>query len=523
VRKDGSRFAGEVCSVRYDADDGPRLWMTVRDLSELRESELRFRALADASFEAVFVHDHGVVLFGNAAAFSMFGVEDIAGRSIFDFISPESADVVRVMSESNNERPYEAMARRADGTTFAVEARGRQVQFQGRSVRIVIARDLSERKKLTAMLAAQDRLVTMGRLAAGVAHEVNNPLTFAMLNLEGVARALGEAWPPEGERPRLLDMLGKVRTGLERVSRVVQDMRAFSRMEPHRPAPIELRRVIDYAASVAGPEVHPRATLSTDVASNLWVLGDEARLGQVFVNLLLNAAHAIEEGRPASNRVEVRARGDGGFVEVEVSDTGSGVPEPVRAHLFEPFRTTKPPGLGVGLGLSICHAIVTSLGGTIAVDPPASSGTTFRVRLVAAAPMDSVAPPQGAAPVVTTRRRVLVVDDEPMLRDVLAQMLRRHWDVVAVGSVDDALAKLGEGAFDAILCDIVMPGRTGVDFHAELGRRFPSAVRRLAFITGGVLDPRIQEFLETSGRPRVYKPFAMAELLRTVETLAAGD
>ena len=523
VRKDGTRFEGEVFSVRFDTAEGERIWMMIHNVSALRESEQRFRALSEATFEAVLVHDAGEVLFANAAAHQMYRRDDLRGCSIFDFVAPESLERVRERSGANDTQPYEATAMRADGSTFAAEARGRAIQYRGRVVRIVTIRDVSEQKRLESDLAARDRLATMGRLAAGVAHEVNNPLTFAMLNLEGVTRALASGWPPEDERLRILEMLGQVRTGLDRVSRVVQDMRAFSRVEPQRAVPVELKRVLEYATRVVGEEVRARASLDVEVADALYVRGDEARLGQVFVNLLVNAAHAIPEGNPAANRVEVRATRVRDVVEIAVRDTGSGIPESVRARLFEPFYSTKAAGVGLGLGLSICHAIVTSLGGTIAADAPERRGTTFRVRLPwEAEPADA---PSGATPVRTPSRRwrVLVVDDEPMLGRVLSRRLAPHCDVVDVEGVDAALALLDGGAtFDAILCDMVMPHRTGIDFHEALSRRFPAMVHRLAFITGGVLDVRILAFLETCGRPRVYKPFSIEEIIETVGMLA-GD
>jgi PAS domain S-box-containing protein len=504
-----------------DGPDDPRVWISSRDLADLQESEQRFRALSEATFEAVIVHDGGKILFANAAAHEVYGVSDLRGRSMFDFVAPESLELVRRKSSAGEVGRYEAVGRRANGETFAAEARARAIQFQGRTVRIVAIRDDSVRKALEASLAAQDRLATMGRLAAGVAHEVNNPLTFAMLNLEGVTRALS-SWPRE--RERVLEMLAQVRTGLERVSRVVQDMRAFSRVEPHGTRPVELGRVLEYATSVVGVEVRARAALRIDVGEAMYVRGDEARLGQVFVNLLVNAAHAIPEGEPSAHRVVVTARRDGDTVEIAISDTGSGIPESVRAHLFEPFHTTKAPGIGTGLGLSICHAIVTSLGGTISADAPAEHGTTFRVRLPAADDADADATDATTTrPTRASRHRVLVVDDETMLRQVIAQMLGSDYEVSVAGSVAEALAILeGDVRFDAILCDIVMPRQTGLDFHTALSDQFPQLVGRLGFITGGVLDGRIHDFLERSGRPRVYKPFSLSELHETVRALV-GD
>lgn len=524
VRKDGTRFEAEVFTVRFDTAQGERIWMMIHNVSPLRESEQQFRALSEATFEGVLVHDNGTILFANASAHEILRIDDVRGRDMFDYVAPESREMVRRRVQTGDTRPYEAVGLRADGSTFAAEARARTIQYRGRTMRIVTVHDISERKRLEADLAARERLATIGRLAAGVAHEVNNPLTFAMLNLEGVARVLGSGAAIEPELPRLREMLGHVQTGLERVSRVVQDMRTFARVDAPASAAVELLPVFAYVTSVAGPEVQARAALDVDLPKGLYVRGDEARLGQVFVNLLVNAGQSIPEGNAADNRVEVRAKRLPDAVEVTVRDTGSGIPDSVRTHLFEPFYSTKAAGAGVGLGLSICHAIVTSLGGTISADEAAGRGTCFSVRLPPADESDL-----GSGVIVPTARdasrrwRVLVVDDEPMLRQVVEEILSDDCDVVVEGSVDAALALLDrDSSFDAILCDIVMPQRSGIEFYEELAGRFPWMVERVGFITGGVLDSDIHEFLDSSGRPRVYKPFSLAQLLGTVQKLA-GD
>jgi len=524
-RKDGTRFEGEVFTVRFDADEGQRIWMMIHNLSPLRESELQFRALSEATFEAVLVHDAGTILFANASAHKMYRVDDLRGRNIFDYVAPESIELVRRASTTRDDRPYEAVGRREDGTTFAAEARGRSIRHRGRTARIVTIRDVSEQKRLEADLAARERLATIGRLAASVAHEVNNPLTFAMLNLEGVTRALAAGPVGDEQRPRLLEMLEHIQTGLDRVSRVVKDMRGFSRVDPPRATAVEIGPVLEYAASVVGAEVRARATLDVDVTNAPRVRGDEARLGQVFVNLLTNAAQSIPEGNAAGNRVEVRVEDRGAWVEIAVRDTGSGIPASVREHLFQPFSSTKAAGVGVGLGLSICHAIVTSLGGTISAEEAVGGGACFRVRLPRADAADTSSPDFASpSPPVVRRWRTLVVDDEPLLRSAIAKMLSADCDVVVAEGADDALALLGAGErFDAILCDIVMPERTGMDFYEDVERRFPAMVDHVGFITGGVLDSAIHDFLENSGRPRVYKPFSLAELVETVRTLAGAE
>jgi CheY-like chemotaxis protein len=238
----------------------------------------------------------------------------------------------------------------------------------------------------------------------------------------------------------------------------------------------------------------------------------------VFVNLLVNAAHAIPEGAVEKHeiRVSVRKHGPGG-VSVEIQDNGCGISPGDMKRIFDPFFTTKKVGSAIGLGLSICYSIVHASGGEITVDSTPGQGSTFRVILRAAS--GDATGEVGARNLEAAARRgkVLVIDDEPMVVATLRRVLSKQHDVTTTLSAKEALTRLQEGQrFDAVLCDLMMPDMTGMALHAELAAQMPEQAERMIFITGGAFTPRGREFLENVANPRIEKPFDTRDLLALV-------
>jgi PAS domain S-box-containing protein len=256
---------------------------------------------------------------------------------------------------------------------------------------VVLFRDEGQRRRALAQMQMTERLASIGTLAAGVAHEVNNPLAFITANLEFVREQLLEVASALGPRHAILDdSLADCHEGLERIRVIVQDLKVFSvgctRPEDESVASnVDVNKVLQFAFRVAEGEARKRARIVTDLSPVPAVIASEARLGQVFLNLVLNAAQAIPEGDTDANEIRLTSRLDSdGQVVVEVTDTGCGIrPENLR-RIFDPFFTTKPAGVGTGLGLFVCQGILASLGGEITVSSTVGRGTTFRVRLPAA-------------------------------------------------------------------------------------------------------------------------------------------
>ncbi len=392
---------------------------------------------------------------------------------------------------------------------------------------VMVIRDVTQRKHTEARLSVADRMASIGTLAAGVAHEINNPLAAVVSNLELVARHVSELGRRIAVPPELLAELRDARDGAERVRQIVVDLKVFARSEDDQRGPVDVHSVLESMLRMASNEIRHRAQLVKALAPVPAVLANESRLGQVFLNLLVNAAQAIPEGHSEQNQIRIATTTDReGRVVITIADTGAGIPPDARGRIFTPFFTTKPVGVGTGLGLSICHRIVTSLGGEISFDSVLGTGTVFRVvlpALVPAVPAPAAAPASPTAPVPDTaprRGRILLVDDEPILTRIVERVLAADHAVIACNSAMDALVAIrADPRFDVILCDLMMPQMTGMDLHAELLRSLPDQAARMVFLTGGAFTPRARGFLDTVPNQRIEKPFTNAGLRALIDEL----
>jgi len=366
-------------------------------------------------------------------------------------------------------------------------------------------------------------------LAAGVAHEINNPLTYVLCNLESLVADLpaAEAAVPDCGEP--LELERRAREALEgarRIREIVRDLKVFSRSGGDRREPVSLNKVIQGAVNMTHNEVKYRARLLADYGPVPPVLANEGRLAQVFLNLLVNAAQAIREGAVERNTIHVRTWREADSVLAEVRDSGAGMPAEVQKRLFEPFFTTKPAGIGTGLGLAISRGIVEEAGGRISVESAPGEGTRVLVRLPAAPDQATSArqPAVDASSAPGPRRgRILVVDDEVYVRAVVARLLRSEHDVVEAGSGKEAEALLAtDDRFDVILTDLLMPEASGMDLHDGLVATRPELAARVVFMTGGVFTQRAIDFLERLPNIRIEKPIDSASLRQVVRVLVAA-
>ncbi len=409
--------------------------------------------------------------------------------------------------------------------------------------------DVSEQRRLQASLTQADRLASMGMLAAGVAHEINNPLSFVLYNLESVvediaacaahisslrsllAERLGADAAREvveecgrlldGKTPTdFLDRIRDVLEGAERIKKVVRGLNVFSRVEGERVEPVDLSEAVESALVICQNELRYRAQVVLDLGVTPPVQGSVGRLSQVFLNLLINAAHAISEGAVEKNKVTIRTFQEGEMVVAEVIDTGCGIAREHLAKIFDPFFTTKPRGVGSGLGLSISREIVENYGGEIVAESEVGKGARFRVRLPIAQPSPREA--TGAAPTQTPPvpgpgGRILVVDDEPQVRGIIRRILSRH-EVEEAGSGREAQAILTrDSGFDVILCDMMMTEMSGIDLHKWLLAQRPVLAERVVFITGGAFTPDARAYLESVPNLRIEKPFDSLNLRKLVD------
>jgi signal transduction histidine kinase/CheY-like chemotaxis protein len=380
--------------------------------------------------------------------------------------------------------------------------------------------DVSERARLQRELLQSDRMACVGTLAAGMAHEINNPLAYILANIAFVAdevpalvRQLRAGSGGGATRTEEIDRaLGDARDGAERIRRVVSELKAFARADDDARQPLDVRVPIEEACQVAETELRHRARLVKDLAAVPRVMASDSGLRQLFLNLLMNAAQAVEEAADDAREIRVTTRTfTGADVVVEVSDSGPGIPSASLPRVFDPFFSLRPAGSTAGFGLATCESIALGHGGTISVESEVGRGTVFRVTLPATATLPTARPAERDTRQL--RGKVLVIDDELAVTDSIKRVLGRDHDVVAVLQAAEAFDMLSRGDdFDLVLCDVMMPGMGGLDLYAKLAAVRPEVLPRIAFMTGGAFTARARAFLESVPNPRMSKPFDLAEL-----------
>jgi two-component system cell cycle sensor histidine kinase/response regulator CckA len=370
-----------------------------------------------------------------------------------------------------------------------------------------------------------ERLALVGQLAASVAHEINNPAAFVLANLVrlrdtwpigGLAGQGAVAGPPGQE---VASILQDCVTGVERIAAIVGGLKSIGRRETGPHVAVDLAAVLDDASKMVDRDVRYRARFLRTSGPLAVVVGDHGQLVQVFTNLLLNAAQAVPEGASDTHRIEVRASVGEGRVTVSVHDTGAGIAVSDRDRVFEPFFTTKPRGLGTGLGLTTSLEIARDHGGTIEFDSLPGRGSTFRVILpLAEAPATAPCVPESSDE--QTALRLLIVDDEELLLRAYKRLYGSRYSVtVALGGRMAQVIVEGDQAWDAILCDLMMPECDGALFHAWVAARYPDLARRVIVCSGGAFTTGASTFLARFDGPLLAKPFTRSELLDAIAAL----
>ncbi|HWP04769.1 MAG TPA: ATP-binding protein [Polyangiaceae bacterium] len=476
----------------------------------------RLRSILQHSPDPIYELDgEGIIRFASKVATGQ--PRDVVGQSFYDLIAPRfrtsARNVVEAAMKSGEPATVEVLANGSAEDASWLSCRiGPLAESDGA---IITVRDTTGRRQSEAQLVATDRLASVGTLAAGVAHEINNPLAAVIANLE-LAVADLQAMGVGGE---ILEEVKDAREAAERVRLIVRDLRLFSRTEEPRRGPVDVREVLDSTLRMAWHEIRHRARLVKAFDEVPPVEANEARLGQVFLNLVINAAHAIPEGRAEANLIHVATRTQGERVVVEISDTGVGMSSELLEHIFTPFFSTRPAGIGTGLGLTICRRLVEDIGGELRVTSREGKGSTFTI-LVPQTERTADERLSSAPPAVTgtpRRGRILVVDDDPMVAAAVRRSLMPDHEVVTTTVTEEALRLLRNGErFEVILCDVMMPNMTGMDFFQELDRFAPAETPKIVFLTGGAFAPHARQFLDSVPNLSIDKPFLPEKLRKIV-------
>ncbi|MET0345123.1 MAG: ATP-binding protein [Casimicrobiaceae bacterium] len=512
-----------------------------RDIAErervqhaLANSEASYRAIFDAAEDAIFVHDiaTGAILDVNPKACAVFGYTREEFRAI---------DVGSLGSGAHPFTQQEAMAlmaRAAAGENPCIEWHGRsksgelrwhdvsikRVTIGGHDRILAMARDITEKKRAADELARQrealyqrEKLAALGSLLAGVAHELNNPLSVV------VARAV--LLEEKGD-PATRTAAVKIRTAAERCARIVRTFLAMARQQPPERGAVAMNDVVSAALDIASYALRTsNIEVTLDLAPDMPpVLADADQLHQVLLNLIINAQQSLQEqALPRRVRIASRFHAQTRTIVVTVADNGPGIPPHIQARVFEPYFTTKPQGVGTGVGLAVSLGIVEAHGGTLTAQSSLDGGAVFTMVLPAGEVepvFADAAPPARPGEAGST---ILIVDDEAEIRDALADILKgaRH-RVVTATSGREALQRMAAAHYDVILTDIRMPDLDGRALYQAIERRWPGRAGRVVFVTGDTLASGLREFVNASGRPVIEKPFMPGEVRRVVAEVASG-
>jgi len=528
-RPDGSRREIEVGVARITSPEAELAVCYFRDVTDERtafaallRSEGRFRCLIENAPDGVVILRDGRITLANPVAVRMLGgpdLESVRGRSLLEFLPPE--DGARALERIEQARAgveLRPSEYRVLPTARVVEVHSIPLELEGEQVMLAFVRDVTERARLNEALLRSDRLAATGTMAAAVAHEINNPMTYVQLNLHQLENEV-ESEPDPARAARLRECISNAKHGVERVVTIVRDLRTYARDDTAPVGPVDVIAVVERALQMVEHDLRHRAQLVRRFRAETVVVEAVAgRLEQVVVNLLLNAIQSLGTGDPSTDRITVDVEVDSA-VTLTVTDTGAGIAAEDRTRVFEPFFTTKPVGEGTGLGLSICKSIVESMKGRIEIASESGVGTAISVRLpIGTVPRPEPAP-SGAATVVARRLRVLVIDDEPKLRESLRMLLRDFHDVDDTDGGDHVLAMLRERDYDAVLCDLMMPRMNGRELYERIRECHPGLERRIVFVTGGAFIASLATFLESVDNPKLLKPYSLVEVLAALQAV----
>ncbi len=537
IRKDGTGVPIELTSA-YTTYKGKRATVAyIRDITErkraekmLIESEKKYRKLYETAPVMLYTLDKkGVLLDCSKALLETFGrsKEEMIGKPIHDFQKEESrklapAALAKVAREGSIQGERDFITKDGKVITIGFSAHTEYDEDRGETVIKSAARDITERKhaeererKLQQELQLASRLATVGEMAAGIAHEINNPLTGVI----GFAQLLTKKDIPDDIRKDV----EIIHEGAQRVASITRRLLTFARRQGQELAHININDVIETTLAMRAYKMESsNIKVTTELDPELpWTIADASQLQQVFLNIILNAETEMITTHSGGNLLIKTERIDD-TIRVSIKDDGRGIAKKNLEKIFDPFFTTREVGDGVGLGLSVCHGIVTGHGGKIYAESKLGKGTTCIVELpiVTKAKQLKLAEPAAAEPERIPGARILVVDDDPIVQKFLAEILsEEEYEVEIIENGDDALERLESEDYDVILLDVKLPSISGIEIYKHFQKRAKSLARRVVFITGDVMGKDTMAFLSRTRAPYITKPFDAEQIKRNIRLM----
>ncbi|MDR3478330.1 MAG: response regulator [Gammaproteobacteria bacterium] len=502
-------------------------------LREILAAEGRYRAIMENASCGIVIHTpEGILLESNKQTKKIFGQINLSnlGKTFADFIVPTDQEYVafqfKKLAAQKSIGPIAVHVQHDDRQIIDVEFSSVYVESDNENYIISILNDTTESNRLLSQTLLSDKLATIGTLATGIIHEINNPLIWILNNLSYMKDKIKLLQPADDEKKNILlklnETIDESILGAERIRDIVHDLKGFTRVDQNDLTPVDVNAAVKAAINMAYPQFKNVAKLETSFDKNLPILLlNSNKLQQIFLNLIVNAAQAINKKDYEENVIRVKTCMTKNQICIDITDTGTGIPPEVLSKIFNPFFTTKPVGVGTGLGLSISHEIIHSIGGDIAVQSILNVGTTFSVHLPLQLKMQAPSETASVAIIMPLKRKkILVIDDEPTLLKVIKQILSKNHDI----TVSDGRAALrllvdqGEN-FDAMITDVNMPDVSGIDLYRYVANQYPGLEQRIIFVTGGDYTSTATEFLRSIKNPCLEKPFTPAQLHQAVTTI----
>ena len=497
----------------------------------MKRSEERFGSLVNSLVESVWIVLDGKLVYANSAALTLLRSEgsELRNQTFLELVHEDDHSMVEQWFSSvlqgEHVPPFECRLSLGKGSSFLVELSSIAVDYEGELAVLSFGRDVTERKRSEASLLQSDRLASLGMLAGGMAHSLNNPLTYVLLNLDHLAKKLPLM---AGDATHVADavaLMVEAREGAERMASIVKRMRNLARTDDSEIRAIDLSSVLESVVEIVGNEMHHRGRLTTTFSPVPPVIANESRIEQVCLGLVLFAARVLPEDTAKTNEVHLSLYSeDRQNAVVEIVCDGVELDSAQLRSLFEPFASSDEARTA-GFGLSVCSSIVEQLGGTIKAESVPETGLNLTITFPCTRPSSTTEPPppssqQSSNPPssVVGSAKILVIDDDPGVGRALRLMLEEEHDVTCLASPREALRRLlQDQGFDLIFCDLMMPELTGMDIYQVLRFNRPGYETRLVFMTGGAFTASAKRFLAQVPNARIEKPFNLRALQRMVQ------